>query len=79
MVNEEKTVIKRIHPYLYTNSTSDILSELHESDWSSSSDTFEYSKSFYFDFSISHDFPFRYFVQNYSIQSDFLHFSLDPV
>lgn len=79
MVNEEKIVVKRIHPYLHTNSSSNVLSELYESAWNSSCDTFEYSKSFYFDYSISHDFPFRYFVQNYSIQSDLLHFSLDPV
>ena len=72
-------IVKRIHPYLYTNSTSDCLTELNESNWNEPLSTHEYDKSFYLDYSISHDFPYRYFIQNYILTTDLLYFSLDKV
>ena len=68
-----------MHPYLYTNPSEEALNEWIAENWNEAIDTHEYSKAFFFDYSISHDFPYRFFIQNYAITSDYLKYSVENV
>ena len=70
-------VIKRIHPYLFSSPTEDILKEMKTVDWEKPLNTHEYAKAFYFDSIVTHDFSFRYFIQNYAITTDLLRYSTE--